>query len=647
MNKRKLLLSQICGCCDIPEDMKICNGKLKQKCSVLRKCVFESLTEQQLEYAVTDISSKNIYLNACPGSGKTEVVALKCAYEIMKWESTYSGMAIMTFTNSAEDEVRNRTVEYLGTQIDYPHFLGTFTSWLHNYVANPFMHIITGYRNKETFDMSIRLIETECTSDFLFSFQTKYSYQSLNKIRANQFHFDLKEQKYIYDGSIYDGQNLLDEMLSKDSWRKKELDELKCTFWKSGFATYEDIELISLYLLQRRADIARWIAGRFPVLLIDECQDLSYIQLQILKCLHSHRTIIHLVGDLDQSIYEFRNIVPNDTKEFIKDISMKEMRLTANYRSNDSIVFASMFLLDKKKYIVGKREQSVEMPLIALLYKKGEEGKLISKFESLVNENKLDLHNSRIIVRNNSLRNKIYGRKKENKSVNIIEDYARALFYHYSGHSVGDFQSSILCLARAIQRSFFKSVEHSNSKKLYKPVLMEDNEWRQIINKVKHELISCKRLRNFDLTWKEWKKSLQQILVDCIVYNGQKVEPDLGSIRKGCSQNKIKNDIGNDVNENFNCSVKTIHSCKGMSLDAVLFISAYSHSRNTNESGSHWYDWFATKNGEVREGNRLAYVAFSRARQLLVLGIPNPDSSPIDMEHKKILTDAGFKIVLI
>lgn len=646
MNKRKLLLSQICGCCDIPEDMKICNGKLKQKCSVLRKCAFESLTEQQLEYAATDISS-NIYLNACPGSGKTEVVALKCAYEIMKWESTYSGMAIMTFTNSAEDEVRNRTVEYLGTQIDYPHFLGTFTSWLHNYVANPFMHIITGYRNKETFDMSIRLIETECTSDFLFSFQTKYSYQSLNKIRANQFHFDLKEQKYIYDGSIYDGQNLLDEMLSKDSWRKKELDELKCTFWKSGFATYEDIELISLYLLQRRADIARCIAGRFPVLLIDECQDLSYIQLQILKCLHSHGTIIHLVGDLDQSIYEFRNIVPNDTKEFIKDISMKEMRLTANYRSNDSIVSASMFLLDKKKYVVGKCEQSVEMPLIALLYKKGEEGKLISKFESLVNENKLDLHNSRIIVRNNSLRNKIYGRKKENKSVNIIEDYARALFYHYSGHSVGDFQSSILCLARAIQRSFFKSVEHSNSKKLYKPTLMEDNEWRQIINKVKNELISCERLRNFDLTWKEWKQSLQQILEDCIVYNGQKVEPDLGSIRKGCSQNKIKDDIGNDVNENFNCSVETIHSCKGMSLDAVLFISAYSHSGNNNESGSHWHDWFVTQNGDVREGNRLAYVAFSRARQLLVLGIPNPDSSPIDMEHKKILTDAGFKIVSI
>lgn len=646
MNKRKLLLSQICGCCDIPEDMKMCNGKLKQKCSVIGKCIFESLTEQQLEYAATDISS-NIYLNACPGSGKTEVVALKCAYEIMKWKSAYSGMAIMTFTNSAEDEVRNRTVEYLGTQIDYPHFLGTFTSWLHNYVANPFIHIITGYRNKETLDHSFRLIETECTSDFLFSFQTKYSYQSLNKIRANQFHFDLKNKKYIYDGFIYNGQSLLDEMLSEASWRKKELDELKYTFWKSGFATYEDIELISLQLLQKKADIARCIAGRFPVLLIDECQDLSYIQLQILKCLHSYGTIIHLVGDLDQSIYEFRNIVPNDTKEFIKDISMKEMRLTANYRSNDSIVSASMFLLDKKKYVVGKCEQSVEMPLIALLYKKGEEGKLISKFESLVNENKLDLHNSRIIVRNNSLRNKIYSRKKENKSVNIIEDYARALFYHHSGHSVGDFQASILCLARAIQRSFFRSVEHSNSKKLYKPTLMEDNEWRQIINKVKNELIFCERLRNFDLTWKEWKQSLQQILEDCIVYNGQKVEPDLGSIRKGCSQNKIKDDIGNDVNENFNCSVETIHSCKGMSLDAVLFISAYSHSGNNNESGSHWRDWFVTKNGDVREGNRLAYVAFSRARQLLVLGIPNPDNSPIDIEHKKILTDAGFKIVSI
>ena len=152
-------------------------------------------------------------------------------------------------------------------------------------------------------------------------------------------------------------------------------------------------------------------------------------------------------------------------------------------------------------------------------------------------------------------------------------------------------------------------MEHSNSKKLYKPVLMEDDEWRQVINKVKNKLTSCERLRNFDLTWKEWKKSLQQILGDCIVYNGQKEKPDLGSIRKGCSQNKIKDDIGNDVNEKFNCAVETIHSCKGMSLDEVLFISAYSHSGSNNESGSHWYDWFATKNGGVMESNRLGNTA--------------------------------------
>ncbi len=645
MNNRKMLLSQICGCSDMPENIKICNGKLKDKCSSFGKCTFESLTDQQLEYVTTEISS-NIYLNACPGSGKTEVVALKCAHEIMKWDNMHSGIAIMTFTNSAEDELRNRTVEYLGNQIGYPHFLGTFTSWLHSYIANPFGHIITQYKNKETLDMSFRLIEPECTSDFLFSFQTKYSYQSLNKIRANQFHFDLKSKKYIYDGFKYDGQNLLDEILSKDSWRKKELDELKCTFWKAGFATYEDIELISLKLLQDRADIAHYIASRFPVLLIDECQDLSYIQLQILKCLHAHGAMVHLIGDLDQSIYGFRNIVPDDTKEFIKELSMNEMKLTANYRSNDLIVSASMHILAKQKDIVGKQAQAVDTPLIALLYKKGEETKLISRFESLVNENRLDLQDSRIIVRNNNLRNKIYGRKKANNSVNTIEDYARALFYYPSGYSIGDFQSSILYLARAIQRSFFKSIEHLNSQKLYKPVMMEDGEWRQVINKVKNKLTSSEKLRDFNLTWKEWKKLLQQILEDGIVYNGQIEKLDLGSIRKGCSQNRIIDDIGIDVNENFNCSVETIHSCKGMSLDAVLFISAYSHSGN-NESGSHWHDWFASKNEEVKESNRLAYVAFSRARQLLVLGIPNPAVSPIDAEHRKVLTDAGFEIITI
>ncbi len=80
-----------------------------------------------------------------------------------------------------------------------------------------------------------------------------------------------------------------------------------------------------------------------------------------------------------------------------------------------------------------------------------------------------------------------------------------------------------------------------------------------------------------------------------------------------------------------------------MSLDAVLFMSTYKRSHE-QESGSHWYDWFASDSSSINEGNRLAYVSFSRARHLLVLGIPNPPSSKLNSSQLQLLVHAGFRI---
>ena len=79
-----------------------------------------------------------------------------------------------------------------------------------------------------------------------------------------------------------------------------------------------------------------------------------------------------------------------------------------------------------------------------------------------------------------------------------------------------------------------------------------------------------------------------------------------------------------------------------MSLDAVLFMSTY--QKNGAETGAYWADWFAKNQTDTEESHRLAYVAFSRARHLLMLGIPNPPSSPVSDEQKELLKSIGFII---
>ena len=86
--------------------------------------------------------------------------------------------------------------------------------------------------------------------------------------------------------------------------------------------------------------------------------------------------------------------------------------------------------------------------------------------------------------------------------------------------------------------------------------------------------------------------------------------------------------------------IETIHGCKGMSLDAVLFMSTYQAS-NDEHSGGYWKQWFDVEN--IGEENRLAYVAFSRARYLLALGIPKPKT--FSEEDRQILCNIGFEIV--
>ena len=647
MIDRSSLFEVLCGRNLFPEDIRHCKGSLHRKCITSNYCCINHLTNQQVCYILSDFAT-DIYLNACPGSGKTEVVGAKSAYEVKKWASPNTGMAILTFTNSAEDELRDRVASYLGSQIGYPHFLGTFTSWVHGYIANPFLQIVTGYCNKETLDNSIRIIDSDCSSNFLHAFQTKYSYGKLQHIKANKFYKNMKSGEYIYCGLFRAGQNILDELLSKDTWREKELSGIKQKFWAAGFATYEDVELLTYRLLHEHPAVAKYVAKRFPIIFIDECQDLSFSQLQIIKELHVHGAKIHVIGDLNQSIYEFRNIVPEDTENFIHELSLFEYKLTENYRSCDVIVNASMSLLCRSKDTEGKPLQAVKNPLVVILYQKGEEQHLLKMFESLVIESHLDLQKSRIIVRGINLKQKLLGRKLADKSINTLEDFARSIYLHNSSDRVEDYQLSVQLLGRALQRAFFGDSIHANITQLFKPAEIESSEWRKLLIKVQNQLLVTEGISNFDVAWVQWKKSFQESLNDTFIssiqcLNGRTIK--LGNIRKGNLDQIVKNTFTGNDNAISQCSIETIHGCKGMSLDAVLFMSTY--KKSNEENGSYWADWFASGSDSIGECNRLAYVAFSRAKQLLVLGIPNPSSSPLDESQRTVLTNVGFEITSI
>ena len=165
--------------CDTNGDHLCCD-----RCQTNGRCRVKEKTDQQIDYIFSSIEA-SVFLKACPGSGKTEVVAMKAAYEISKWKLN-GGIAILSFTNNAADVIHNRVSEFMGLEsVSHPHFIGTFDSWLHGFIAHPFLHKLYGYKgnqNKDN-DKSYRIVDEKDYPDksskpFLHSYKLKTQFVS-------------------------------------------------------------------------------------------------------------------------------------------------------------------------------------------------------------------------------------------------------------------------------------------------------------------------------------------------------------------------------------------------------------------------------------------------------------------------------------
>ncbi len=153
--KQCAICSVLCNAADIQNCPHKCNGK----CKLLGECRIEEKTDEQLDYILSPID-KCIYLEACAGSGKTEVLGMKAAYEILRWQSQNTGIAVLTFTNDATDTIANRISTFYRRAIPSNHYIGTFSSFVHGHIAQRFGYMF--YRSQpEIEDKSFRVVDAD------------------------------------------------------------------------------------------------------------------------------------------------------------------------------------------------------------------------------------------------------------------------------------------------------------------------------------------------------------------------------------------------------------------------------------------------------------------------------------------------------
>ena len=592
---------------------------------------FEKLTDLQKSY-VTSPTNRHIYLEACAGSGKTEVLGVKVAFEISRWTKNNAGIAVLTFTNVARDTIANRIISISRKPIPSNHFVGTIAQFVHGYIAQRFGYKFYGCHDERT-DKSYRIIDDGYSKgDWLNNY--KLAFPTPLPIFANQINEYsgsqcLDMQEWYYEGSK-GYRSELRAAIRSNKWQEsimksrknlnlsnssyqydflmQRANECKHRFWKDGFATFSDMNVIAYSCLSDQ-NICEKISRKFPLIFIDECQDLSLVEIQILSRLMRAGSTIHYVGDLHQAIYTFKGASPNTFSAHIAQ-GFEIMRLDKNFRSVQEIVDFSRKIEGISFHIDGVSECPFEGPKCC--YTEYENAKdCIRYFSKLLKERHLSEENSAVLVRGTDFKKRLLGEDDFNPNVNPL---VKAVML-WKERSPVTRRQALMILAYQLQSMFDFTGEKDN---FYycKDVCDSPLVWRRLLRDIPVAFCADSTIPLLDnINYSQWYKTNRRKVFEIINYHFIKIGKQLENTRKIMA---AKNTGNSAIISNYNVpkitvDVKTIHSVKGCTFDAVLLLSTES---KTGQEG-YWENWLNDEN-ELR---RICYVACTRPQYFLCWGV--------------------------
>ena len=280
---------------------------------------------------------------AGPGSGKTTVITHRTKKLIEEYEISPSNILVITFTKAAATEMQQRFYSIMGGKRPTVTF-GTFHA--------VFFKILKYAYNYN----AANILREEKKHDIL---KEIINYQRLEIDDENEFISNIISEISIVKGDMLDIDHYYSKNCSESIFRKI-FSQYNNKLIRSNLIDFDDMLVMCYELLTKREDILRIWQNKYQYVLIDEFQDISRLQYEIIKLLAAPCNNIFVVGDDDHSIYRFRGARPEIMESFVRDYkNVKNIILDTNYRSNNSILDASMKLITHNKVRFKKQINSV------------------------------------------------------------------------------------------------------------------------------------------------------------------------------------------------------------------------------------------------------------------------------------------------
>lgn len=289
-------------------------------------------TDAQRELIESDGSR---FVEACPGSGKTRAIVAR--YERLTASRSRRGVALLSFTNAAVDEVTARCAD--PAVLDTPNFVGTFDSFINKFITGPYVASQTGSYPRFIDSWSSIPGATVRIAAMPQGFEFELDWFDWDEAGA----FTLERQRVsgryakallnAYDASAA----AIDQAANT---RRREL--VKGRQIVSCSASRH----IATWLLSDEVGGVAWgalFASRFREIIVDEAQDCGAEELRVLQSAIDSGVDVVMVADLDQAIFEFRRAKPDDVRRFANKLEPGSA-LTGNFRSSPAVCRAGSAL---------------------------------------------------------------------------------------------------------------------------------------------------------------------------------------------------------------------------------------------------------------------------------------------------------------
>ncbi|MEO1146806.1 MAG: UvrD-helicase domain-containing protein [Cyanobacteria bacterium J06638_22] len=240
-------------------------------------------------------------VEACPGSGKTTLLVAKLAILARHWTSRDQGLCVISHTNAARREIEKKLGATLEGQrlLSYPHFVGTIHGFVNEYLALPWL------RSK---GVTISAIDNELCLTWRWKQLSIRTQRGL----ARQCERSGKDPKTLLyyratDFSVGDVR-WSRGILGRDSASYVEMVNACRASFEKGLFCHGEMFLWATEMVDQYPGVSQQIVSRFPALFIDEVQDNSEDQSELLKSIFfdgDQSSIRQRFGDQNQAIYDY------------------------------------------------------------------------------------------------------------------------------------------------------------------------------------------------------------------------------------------------------------------------------------------------------------------------------------------------------